>query len=98
MYSVIILPVAADDIRQIALWYNQKHKGLGKRFIEELREVIKYLKQDPKSAAIRYDEVRVAVLKIFPFMRHYTIDEINRTLIIAAVFHTSRNPDIWKSR
>jgi plasmid stabilization system protein ParE len=67
MYSVIILPVAAEDIRQIALWYNQKQKGLGKRFIGEIRDAIKYLEQDPKSAGIRYGEVRVAGLKIFPF-------------------------------
>jgi hypothetical protein len=32
MYSVIMLPLAKQDIKEAALWYNKKQKGLGKRF------------------------------------------------------------------
>ena len=35
MHQSIILPLAKQDIKENAKWYNSKQKGLGKRFIEE---------------------------------------------------------------
>jgi len=31
-------------------------------------------------------------------MVHYTIDESSKTVVIAAVLHTSRDPKEWKKR
>ena len=98
MYKSIILPLAKADIREAALWYNKKQKGLGKRFTAEIRQKVHFIKQNHKASNVRYDNVRTAVLNIFPFMVHYTIDESNKTVIISAVFHTSRNPDVWNER
>lgn len=98
MYKSIILPLAKEDIREAALWYNKKSKGLGKRFTSEVREKVRFIKQNPKAFNIRYDNVRTAVLNVFPFMIHYAIDETNITIVVSAVFHTSRNPKIWDKR
>ena len=97
MHKSIILPLAKADIREAALWYNEKQKGLGKRFTAEVREKVHFIKQ-PKASNVRYDSVRTAVLNVFPFMIHYTINESNKTVIVSAVFHTSRNPDVWNKR
>jgi hypothetical protein len=43
-------------------------------------------------------DVRTAVLNVFPFMVHFTIEEKNKTIIVSAVLHTSRNPELWKNR
>jgi plasmid stabilization system protein ParE len=72
-------------------------KGLGKRFTTHLRHKLNHLKQNPYTAANRYDEVKTAVIDIFSFMAHYTIDGPQKLIIISAVLHTSRNPDIWKT-
>ena len=98
MHKSIILPLAKADIREAALWYNEKQKGLGKRFTAEVREKVHFIKQNPKASNVRYDSVRTAVLNVFPFMIHYTINESNKTVIVSAVFHTSRNPDVWNKR
>ncbi|MHC1775202.1 MAG: type II toxin-antitoxin system RelE/ParE family toxin [Lentimicrobium sp.] len=98
MYNVVILPLASEDIRQASSWYELRQKGLGKKFVSELRETAKFIKHEPQAAGIRYGDIRVVALKVFPFMIHYAIDENNKNIIILAVFHTSRNPDIWKSR
>ncbi len=98
MNKSIILPLAKADIREAALWYNEKQKGLGKRFTAEVREKVHFIKQNPKASNVRYDSVRTAVLNVFPFMIHYTINESNKTVIVSAVFHTSRNPDFWNKR
>ena len=97
MYRVIILPFAKLDIKEAALWYNSRQSGLGKRFTIHIREKVNYIKQDPHTVNIRYDEVRTAVLDVFPFIIHYIIDEAQKLIIITAVLHTSRNPDMWKS-
>jgi hypothetical protein len=33
MFKSIILPLAKEDIREAAKWYNKQQEGLGKRFI-----------------------------------------------------------------
>jgi plasmid stabilization system protein ParE len=98
MYKSIILPLAKEDIREAALWYNKQSNGLGKRFTTEVREKVRFIKQNPKSTNIRYAVVRTAVLNIFPFMIHYTVDKGNKTVIISAVLHTSRDPELWENR
>ena len=98
MYKSIILPFAKEDIREAALWYNKQSKGLGNRFLDEVREKVRYIKQNPKACSVRYDNVRTTVLMVFPFMIHYTIDENNRTVIISAILHTSRDPELRKKR
>jgi plasmid stabilization system protein ParE len=98
MYKSIILPLAKEDIREAARWYNKRQIGLGKRFTTEVREKVHFIRQNPKALIIRYNSVRTAVLNVFPFMVHFTIDEKNKTIIISAVLHTSRNPELWKKR
>ena len=98
MYKSIILPLAKEDIRGAAIWYNKQQKGLGKRFIAEVRGNVHFIRQNPKASNVRYNSVRTAVLNVFPFMIHYTIDEKNKTVIVSAVLHTSRNPELWKNR
>ncbi len=98
MYKSIILPPAKEDIRDAALWYDEKQKGLGKRFINQVREKVYFIKQNPQTGSVRYDNVRTMVLNVFPFMMHYTINEDSETIIISAVLHTSRNPEIWSER
>jgi plasmid stabilization system protein ParE len=98
MHQPIILPLAKQDILEAALWYNARGFGLGKRFTEEVREKVQYICQNPQICFIRYDDVRVTVLNVFPYMIHYTIDESNKRVIISAVLHTSRDQKLWKSR
>ncbi|WP_062123129.1 type II toxin-antitoxin system RelE/ParE family toxin [Geofilum rubicundum] len=98
MYKSIILPLAKEDIREAAIWYNKQQKGLGKRFTAEVRENVHFIRQNPEASNIRYENVRITVLNVFPFMVHYTIDEQDKTIIVSAVLHTSRNPELWKNR
>lgn len=98
MYKAIILPLAKEDIKDAAFWYNKQQAGLGKRFTSEVRKKVYFIRQNPKASNVHYSHVRTAVLDLFPFMVHYTIDEDNKTIIISAVLHTSRNPELWKKR
>ncbi len=98
MYNPKILPLAKKDIQEAAIWYNQRRKGLGKTFTKEVREKVKFICQNPHASNIRYGLVRTTILSVFPYMIHYSVDDENKTVIISAILHTSRNPKIWGKR
>lgn len=65
MHKSILLPIAKQDIKEAAICYNKQQPGLGKRFTAHLRKKVHYVRQNPNAIAIRYDNVRTALLDIF---------------------------------
>lgn len=98
MYKVIILPLAQNDIRDSALWYEQQQKGLGQKFTRHIRIMVSLIRQNPTSFNLKYKNIRTAVLSLFPYLIHYSIDEENKLVIISAILHTSQNPKKWGKR
>ena len=98
MFKVILLPLAKEDIKSSANWYDEQQKGLGKKFTAQIRKEIQFVLQNPIAIETRYDEVKTCVVKNFPFMIHYYVDVENKEIIISAIFHTSLNPKKWKKR
>lgn len=96
-YSIKLEADASVDIQQGIDWYNQRQQGLGKEFLAEVKASINSLKTNP-FYQLRYDEVRCLPLKRFPFMIHFTVDQVNRIVVVRAVFNTYLDPDVWKSR
>jgi hypothetical protein len=95
-YKIIIFAEAKIDIKEAAIWYNDRQSGLGKRFVTAIKNEIAIIKQNPFLYEIRYDDIRTALIETFPYLIHFDI--INNTVFIKAVFHTSRNTEIWIER
>ncbi len=91
MYKSIILPLAKQDIKEAAKWYNDRQLGLGIRFTEHVRKKVKFISQNPKAVAIRYDNIRASVLDVFPYMVHFTVDDKKMIIVISAVLSTHRD-------
>ena len=87
---------ALHDINQAADWYEIQLKGLGNRFKQQTKKQITSLKKDPYLFSIKYNEIRCRKIEKFPFLIHYKIDEEQKLIQVFAIFHTSRNPEIWK--
>jgi len=98
MYKLDVLPLAKLDIKESSLWYEEKRKGLGLEFIEEVEEYFKFILKKPKANQIRFKKTRFCLLKRFSYAIHYTIIEKEKTIVVSAVFHTSENPSDWKKR
>ena len=97
-YKLIYAAEVYDDLQQTINWYNRAKSGLGSRFLKAVKEQLSNIKNNPFSFAIRYENVRCAKIKVFPYMVHYKIfPEIN-TVKITAVFSTDRDPKIWNER
>jgi len=95
-WEIVIDIDALADIEASVEWYNMQSSGLGKRFGKQISQQINSLKTNPEAYGVRYLNVRCMLVKKFPFMVHFTIE--NNTINIFAVFHTSRNPMIWTKR
>ena len=86
---------ALNDIQETFEWYETQLKGLGLRYKTQTKKQINSLKKDPYLFSIKYNEIRCRKIEKFPFLIHYLINENTKTVTVFAVFHTSRNPEIW---
>ncbi len=97
-YNVKIEPQALSDIQEITNWYNKQKAGLGKRFQTTAIKQISSLSENPHIYAERYKKIRCFLIKKFPYMTHFYINEESRTIEILAVISTSRSPKIWTDK
>jgi plasmid stabilization system protein ParE len=95
-YSVEVLDLAKEEIKQYHKYYKNIRPELGKRFIAEVNQHFLFLKKNPLAFSVRYNSTRTVVLKVFPFMIHYYIEE-NKIKVIG-VIHTSRDTKIWEEK
>ncbi len=97
-YQVKIEPDALVDIQEISDWYNDQQTGLGKRFQKTAIKSINSLSANPQIYAFRYKEIRCVIIKKFPYMAHFYINDENNTVEVLAVISTGRNPKIWQEK
>jgi len=98
-FKVAYSPESLQEIKRIVEWYNDASSGLGERFKQNLLKEITIIKQSPLTRSFRYDEVRFAVVKKFPYAAHYTVDEQHKLIKIQAVLSFAQDSDTnWKMR
>jgi hypothetical protein len=97
-FNLLIEPEALSDIQEITGWYNGKQAGLGKRFQSTAIRHINSLSKEPQIYAIRYKEIRCMLIKKFPYMVHFYINQETTTVEVLAVISTDRNPKIWEEK
>lgn len=97
-FELVIDSDALQDIQEVTNWYNMQSPGLGVRFQKRAITHINKLAQNPLSHSIRYATIRCSLIRKFPFLIHFTVDEEHAIVTIYAVIHTSRNPKIWEQK
>lgn len=86
------------DVRDAKKWYNERQKGLEKRFAEDVKQCIAQLQKNPFHYEVRYKNVRFAYCSIFPYAVQFYINESASQIVIIAVVHQHRHADVAKSR
>ena len=74
-YHVKIDQDALLDILEVTEWYNNEVPKLGFRFQKQVKDQINSLKTKAKSYGIKYHDVRCMLIKNFPYLVHYVIDD-----------------------
>lgn len=93
-YSVAFSKVAEQDLFEAASWYEDQRVGLGIELLEEVREKMQTLKEQPLLFQIRYEECRSCNLKRFPYKIIYSIEET--VIQVWALYHHKREPSNWR--
>lgn len=87
-----------DDLKEINEWYKEINKELWNSFTKEFRLKINLIKENPLSFELKYNNIRIVFLKKFSYGIHYSYNTEENIIEIYSVFHTSRDPEIWKDR
>jgi len=95
-FEYVITREAAKDINEAFLFYNEQKDNLGDDFLVEIEISLNQIVLNPRLYQKEYKKIRRTVLSKFPFKILYYIEL--EMVFIFAVFHTSRNPKIWKKR
>ena len=97
-FKLIYAAEVFDDLQENIDWYNKKQSALGSRFYKAVKDQTIRIKKNPFSAAIRYDDIRCAKVKGFPYLVHYKIFQDLNIIKVVAVLSTHCNPLIWEER
>ncbi|MEO6454945.1 MAG: hypothetical protein ABIN97_12765 [Ginsengibacter sp.] len=57
-YKIVFSLNALFDMREARTWYNLQQKGLGKKFIEDVRKTVTSIKSNPYFASVKFENIR----------------------------------------
>ena len=97
---VELLEPAALEFEAAAVWYEERARGLGGRFLDELQEAFALIEQMPLAGSPWLlpgipSGTRHVPLHTFPQSVVYVTDP---RLVVVAVVHGSRQPEYWIDR
>ena len=94
--TVIFDELAKEELTDAIEYYEIEIKGLGAKFKEETRRVLRIIKKMPKIGSPESENVKRYLLHKFPYKILYS-NEIDHIYVIA-VAHMHREPKYWINR
>jgi toxin ParE1/3/4 len=98
MYTIELSDEARADYENAVVWYEEQKVGLGFDFSVRLEEIFESIGQFPERQRFLYENRRFAFVKQFPYKVYFIVDEANLLIIVFAILHEKRDPQIWKKR
>ena len=87
---------ARADLEDALSWYETHAPHVGPQFQNSVRVVVARIAENPKQFPTSAYQTRRALLRRFPYVLIFR--ETEAGVFVVAVFHTSRNPAIWRRR
>ncbi len=95
-FSIELSDEAEVDFEKSYEFYYEDSPKVADTFFKRINLGFKSINQNPESFPIVHKDVRKYVVKKFPFVIYYRI--VDAKIQVIAIFHTSRNPEIWNER
>ena len=93
---------AFAEYREAALYYGERARGLGEAFTAEVEAAIVSVQTSPQARAADERGVRRYLLRRFPYVIHYVVEQGvsggEEFVVIYAVRHSRRDPNYWEHR
>ena len=96
MIRVELLPEAESDLQAALDWYEARRSGLGGEFLESFEDALSFVADAPHRFPVIHAPLRRVLLSRFPYAVFYSTNA--NTVIVFAVFHCSRDPQVWVRR
>lgn len=86
-------PLVKQDYDEGYIWYENKQSGLGKRFLQAVREKINEIVLYPEVYGSRGNKLyREAKVNHFPFLIVFRINKRKKEIYVVSIHHTSKHP------
>ena len=89
-------PEALEEYDDAHDYFDARRPGLAQAFEDEVEKVFHRIVLFPRMHTEVYRGVRRAVVNRFPYCVYYR-EEADHVRVVS-IFHTSRNPSVWKKR
>lgn len=96
MLLVEVLPEVYNEMEAARSWYDNKLKGLGSRFLDEVDRAMDAIIESPNIWTNYSVGTKRFILHRFPFSIIYRHNDIK--IQILALMHFKKKPGYWKDR
>lgn len=96
-FKVRILDHATQEFREAFEYYKEINPKIAKKFFYYTNTALDDLKKNP-FYQIRYDEFRMKIVKKFPYIIHYIVDEKERTVLVYGIRNSYQNPETYPKK
>jgi hypothetical protein len=93
---IVVLPEAANEFEDAAVYYDHQQAGLGQRYRDEVDLHIRWIAMHPDLPRIRSGGYRRVNLKVFPYYVAYVLHQ--QAIWVLAIAHGHRKPAYWIGR
>ncbi|TKB96345.1 type II toxin-antitoxin system RelE/ParE family toxin [Pedobacter cryophilus] len=93
-YKTVLYLKAQRELSKSYEWYEKQKSGLGEKFINQVKLDFQVIAKNPKHYPNKASKYREFVMKNYPYLIIYEIDEVNNEILIASIFHEKRNPKL----
>jgi plasmid stabilization system protein ParE len=91
-FQIVILEKAFQEIENARDYYENNQLNLGTSFTNEVFSILEILESNPLLFPVKFENIREAVIKKFPFVVIFEVLP-NNEIIILSIFHFRRNPE-----
>lgn len=95
-HKAIYRPAARKEFNEAVDWYAERSVAVAERFVDAVTRTLDHIEQRPELYAKVLINVREALVQGFPYCIYYEVEE--QWIDVIAVFHTSRDPEVWQRR
>lgn len=92
IYSIRLSSLAVSDLEGAVEYYNTQQSGLGTRFAIEVNDAFVKISKMPNVYSKRYQDVRAAKVRSFPYLVFYDTDEKKFAINVLRIFNTHQKP------
>ncbi len=91
-YHIIFRKRATSEYLKAIAWYKARSDKAANGFVEEVNAALDKLEAEPDQFRHSYAKFREIAVKRYPFHIVYFIQEPDKQVVIASIFHNKRNP------